>query len=156
MSLLKLTWQKSMGWILFIPFCGTLILIMKFWRRYRIENHDEIRRQYKIYAKDRSPLLICANHLTYVDPPVIIWALAWHIWYVFHFRSLSWNLAATEYRKNPFFRAVLFFAKGIYINRQGGKNHYDQVLGVARQLMLRGEPVTIFPEGRRSRTGRAA
>jgi len=123
--------------------------------RFEIENLSEIRRTFRVLVARPGPLLICANHLTYVDSAIILWALAPIWWYSLHYRKLSWNLPAGDhFRKGIFNRLVAFFFKCIFVHRDGSAEHKASVLAAARDLLMSGEPVTIFPEGRRSRSGR--
>ena len=146
--------QREVGrWIFFVPFCGSLILFLKWGIRYRIRDLKQLRAEFRELAEDGRPLLICSNHLTYLDPILLIYAFANHWWYLFHYRFLSWNLPAVEYKANPFYRLVCFAAKCLFIDRGGSRSHHLEVLSVARELLGRGEVVTLFPEGRRSTTG---
>src|SRR5579885_3587217 len=96
-SLSRVRLQKFVGWLVFVPFSGSLILFMKVFLRYRIQGLNEIRAGFRELTKSKEPLLICSNHLTYIDSVLLIYALGNHWWYLFNFRCLSWNLPAREY-----------------------------------------------------------
>lgn len=153
----KIFWvhiQRWIGLLAMVPFCGLLILMIKWYFKFKIENHAELRKLYRQLTRDRTPLMICANHLTYIDSILMIYAFANHWRYTFNYRLLSWNLPALEYSKVFFFRLVGLTAKCIFIDRGGSPTHHREILDVVRYWLERGEPVTIFPEGKRSRIGR--
>ena len=147
--------QRTIDWVFFIPFCGALLLAIRLLVRYSVENESELKRQYRELTDQTSPpLIVCSNHMTYIDSIVLHYAFGNHWWYWFHFRRLMWNLPASDYRSNPFFALVCFLSKCIFINRTGSKGHKDQVITLARDLLERGETLTVFVEGRRTRIGR--
>ena len=149
--------QRVIGWATLIPFCGLLCFIIRFVARYRIDRLPEIRRQYRelLRLHPDEPLVICANHLTFIDSALIIWALGSNFWYARNYRHFSWNLPAGDIFKKKFtFRLVAYLSKCIFIHRDGTKEHRDAVLELCQDLLARGEVVTIFPEGKRSRSGR--
>lgn len=145
--------QRTLDWICFLPVCGPLILIFKWGLQIRVADLKSWRARYKELTKDPSPLIICSNHLTYIDSIILIYAFGHHLWYWLHFRRLTWNTPGANYRSNKLFRFVFFFAKCLTIDRSGTRAHKMGVLSVVRDLLKKGEVLTIFPEGRRSKTG---
>lgn len=147
--------QRTCGWFLILPFCGLLAFLFRFVGRYRIENQRELRALYRELAKDKRPLLICLNHLTFIDSALAIWAFGSNFWYQFHYAKFSWNLPAGDFfKKKLSHRTVAYLAKCLFIHRDGTKRHKSAVLDLCMRLLRQGEVVTIFPEGKRSRTGR--
>lgn len=154
----KVRLQANVCRAILLPFGGLLILLMKIWRRYRIENLAQTRRQFKeIWAEKQdanAPLIICANHLTFIDSALIIWALASNFWYFFNYRAFSWNLPAGDFfKKKLHYHLTLYLTKCIFLDRKGTSAHKNAVLNVCRYLLEKGNIVLIFPEGQRSRTG---
>lgn len=144
--------------ILLLPFGGILILLMKYFRGYSIENTFAIRRQFKEIwlekERARQPLIICANHLTFIDSALIIWALASNFWYVENYRAFAWNLPAGDFFKQKLhYHLSLYLTKCIFLDRKGTAAHKNAVLNLCRYLLEKGSVVLIFPEGQRSRTG---
>lgn len=147
--------QKTVGWLLLLPFCTFLVFLMRVVRGYKIENMKEIRARFQEIAKEPGPLMICANHLTFIDSALMIWALASNPFYVRNHRFFAWNLPAGDFFKKKFhFRVVAYLSKCIFIHRDGNKEHKHGILKLCRHLLEKGEIVSIFPEGRRSRVGR--
>lgn len=157
-SVPALFFQRWVGWLFCIPFYETIAFLLRS-RRYQIVNLAEIRALYRelfeTARKERTPLIICANHLTFIDSCLMIWAFGSSRWYFRNYRAFSWNLPAGDFFRSKFaFRVVAFFGKCIFIHRDGTREHKESVLETSRDLAARGEVVTIFPEGRRSRSGR--
>ncbi len=147
--------QWFLDWFFLLPFAGLIVALMRFAGGYQIENRREIRRRFREISRDRAPLLICLNHLTFIDSALLMWAMAPNSWYFFNFRCFSWNLPAGDFfKKKMIYRLVALFSKCIFIHRDGSRDHKYSILGICRYLLLRGEVVSIFPEGKRSRSGR--
>jgi len=154
----KVRLQSLVCRILLLPFGGILILLMKYFRGYRIENMQEIRQAFKeIWTekqRTKKPLIICANHLTFIDSALIIWALASNFWYVSNYEAFTWNLPAGDFFKKKLrYHATLYLTKCIFLDRKGSAAHKNAVLNLCRHLLEKGNVVLIFPEGQRSRTG---
>ena len=154
----KVRFQSTVCRILLIPFGGILILLMKYFRGYQIENMKEIRSQFReiweAKQRDNSPLIICSNHLTFIDSALIIWALASNFWYLFNYRAFTWNLPAGDFfKKKLHYHLTLYLTKCIFLDRKGTPAHKNAVLNLCRYLLEKGNIVLIFPEGQRSRTG---
>ncbi|MEQ1643958.1 MAG: lysophospholipid acyltransferase family protein [Pyrinomonadaceae bacterium] len=155
----KTRFQSNLCRLLLLPLGGMLIVLMKYLRGYRIEDMKAVRAEFqKIWQeKQRSgrPLLICANHLTFIDSAIIIWALASNWWYVFNYNAFSWNVPAGDFfKKKVHYHAVLYLTKCIFIDRKGSPAHKNAVLNLCRYLLAKGNIVLIFPEGQRSRSGK--
>jgi 1-acyl-sn-glycerol-3-phosphate acyltransferase len=154
----KVRWQALVCRALLLPFGGMLILLMKIWRGYKIENLPAIRAQFKDIWEEKklrdAPLLICANHLTFIDSALIIWALASNFWYFFNYKAFTWNLPAGDFFKQKLrYHLTLYLTKCIFLDRKGTPAHKNAVLNLCCYLLEKGNVVLIFPEGQRSRTG---
>ena len=148
--------QREIGRIaglLWIPVAATLL---RFWMRYRVENVENLRRQYRdLRAGSHTPLLICANHLTLIDSLIITWALVspWRL--TFRFNLMPWNTPErTNFAAKWWQRFGSYLAKCIPVTRGGRREEVAQVLQRVSYLLRRGEVAVIFPEGGRSRSGR--
>lgn len=154
----KVRLQANICRILLLPFGGILILLMKYFRGYEIENLKGIRRQFREIWEEKQrakkPLIICANHLTFIDSALIIWALASNWFYLFNYKAFTWNLPAGDFfKKKLHYHLTLYLTKCIFLDRKGTPAHKNAVLNLCRYLLEKGHIVLIFPEGQRSRTG---
>ncbi len=152
---LSLRVQALLGWAAFGIVGPASVFTMRVARANRIEGVEEARRVYRQALASGKPTLICANHLTMVDSAYLHSALAPLHEYARHFRRFSWNVPATEhFTKNPFLRAVVYLGKCVPIDRSSAPEERKAVLERLTYLVSRGQIVTLFPEGARSRTGR--
>lgn len=148
-------WQHLLCRVLHIPLYAVCTGMMKYKARYVIENMAEVRRQFRELAREPGPILIASNHLTFIDSVLLIWAFGSNFWYLSHFDRFSWNLPAGDFfKKKLLYRFIALISKCVFIHRDGSKEHKDSVLTLCLHLLRAGEVVTIFPEGKRSRTGR--
>jgi hypothetical protein len=151
----RLQVQKIFGFITLLPFCYFILFIFKFIMKYRFENKKQIRAQFQKIIQDNQPLIICANHLTFIDSCLISWALASNLWYFFHYKHFSWNLPAGDFfGKKKRYRIIAFLGKCIFIHRDACPTHHNEILSICCRLLSQGNIITIFPEGKRSRSGR--
>jgi 1-acyl-sn-glycerol-3-phosphate acyltransferase len=151
----RLYFQRTISFLTLIPFCYSIIFIFKYIMGYQIEGKQRIRNQFKAIIKENKPLIICSNHLTFIDSALIIWALAPNIWYQFNYKYFSWNLPAGDFfGKKLYYRFIAFLSKCIFIHRDATPAHHNEILSICKDLLLKGEIITIFPEGKRSRSGR--
>lgn len=151
---LKIWWQYLLGQIFYGPLLWWVTLGARLWGL-KIQGHKSYRNFYKdLTSKDKPPLIICPNHLTYVDSVVLIYAFGNHFWYVSNFKKHMWNLVAKEYSKNPLFNFVCYLSKCIYLDREKERERNYPTIKAATSLLRNGEILLVFPEGRRSKTGR--
>lgn len=132
------------------------IFAMRLYFRYRIEDVDAVRAQYRqIRTQSDVPMLICANHLTLVDSFLVAWALGSGPYWLAHPDELPWNTPErTNFGKNLFSRMLIFITKCIAITRGGPREDIAVVLERVKYLLAHGETALLFPEAGRSRTGR--
>lgn len=155
----KTRFQSTLCRLLLLPVGGLLVAMMKYFRGYRINDMAAIRKQFKEIWREKErgqyPLVICSNHLTFIDSALIIWALASNFWYLFNYKAFTWNVPAGDFfKKKLHYHAVLYLTKCIFIDRKGSPAHKNAVLNLCRYLLAKGNIVLIFPEGQRSRDGR--
>lgn len=91
------------------------------------------------------PFILVANHCSHADPPLLGWATGHQIGRVVHF------MAKDEMQRWP---VLGWFAArgGVFFVRRGEGDRGAQ--RTALDLLARGKPIAIFPEGTRSRDGR--
>jgi len=135
-------------------YAPVVTLIMRLVMRYRFRDLRQVRRRFaQIRADHPGPLLICPNHLTMVDSAIVAWALAPTRRYLTDYAALPWNVPEQTNFANPFLRVFCYLAKCLPIRRGGSRQSQQAVMAKCAEVMRRGEPVLVFPEGRRSRRG---
>ena len=155
-TLARVLVQDIICWLALLPLGGALVLMLKYFRGYRIDNLKAIRREFRnLWNEHQAPIIICANHLTFIDSALIIWGLASNFWYWRNYRAFTWNLPAGDvFKKKLPISLSLYLTKCIFLHRDGSSNHKHHVLNLCRSLLLKDQVVLIFPEGQRSRSGR--
>lgn len=137
-----LLWPMAVAWMSLV-------------RGYRIRDVSTVRRRFRQLLKESAgPLLVCPNHLTWIDSLLVQWALVplWLGWR--GGRQLAWNLPEkANFSRTPLLRAVCYVGKCLPIVRGGDRRQQKIVLHKVRHLMERREIVLAFPEGTRSRSG---
>ena len=123
---------------------------------YRVRNLKEVRRQCTIeFSRHKGPWLICANHLTMVDSFILgnaAFSLGQHIT---GYKNLPWNLPErSNFQSNILLAVLCYLSKCIPVDRGGSRENMRKILDKCIYLLRRGDNIMIFPEGRRSRTGR--
>ncbi|MGC4113615.1 MAG: AMP-binding protein [Myxococcales bacterium] len=96
---------------------------------------------------ETGPFLICPNHLTYLDP---LWLAAKLPHYQ---RQRGCSFGKAELWKNPLTRFLVGLGRAIPVDREG-----DSVpaLRAGLEVLKSGQPLLMFPEGTRSRSGQLA
>ncbi len=148
--------QRAIGRLVAPLWLPIAAVVLRFFCGHRIENRPSVQEEFRrLRADTRSPLLICANHLTLVDSFVIAHALAPAWRYAIDFDALPWNTPEeTNFANTPLHRALAYLAKCIPIRRGGSREDIANVLNRVVYLLDRGEVALLFPEGGRSRSGR--
>lgn len=141
---------------LVFPVLGFFILVyLRYIRRARFKDLQATRERYRRLMAEGRPTLICSNHLTSFDSMYLHYGLGSLGGYLREYSMLAWNVPAAEnFTVSLFLKALTYFGKCIPVDRWGDAKHHDLVRAKLRWLMLRGEPVVMFIEGGRSRTGR--
>ena len=142
-----------------ICFCVLSFIYPIFWvwlfiiKQYHITQLQEIRDEFKkITCKvARSPLIICPNHLTYIDSMLLLLSFdsLWH--YMFRFYTFAWNFPKTEHVKNNLlYKVICYLGKCILLDVNVST---EQSMKKAVYLLMQGEYLMLFPEGHRSTNG---
>jgi hypothetical protein len=149
--------QRVVGQLLaplWIPVCAGLI---RWFFRWRIEGVEETRRAFrKLRSESQAPILVCPNHLTMLDSFLVAHALASPSWHLLHFgSSMPWNVPERRNFASTWWKQVLVYVmQCIPIVRGGDRNEVARVFARLETVLGNGNPVLVFPEGQRSRTGR--
>ncbi|TDR22557.1 lysophospholipid acyltransferase family protein [Marinicella litoralis] len=151
---IQLTMQKSVALVCFPLLFSMVIIWFKFFKKYQIKDMKAVRQQFK-QIKQNNPdgLLVCPNHLTFIDSMILIWAFGSPWSYLRSFRTMCWNLPkASHVKESKLYRAICYLGKCILIepDTKASKLTMDK----ASYLLNKGQYVMVFPEGTRSNTGR--
>lgn len=130
--------------------------ILRFGMGFRIEGAASLRERFRALRRtDAAPLLICPNHLTLVDSALVAWALGSPRFFLRDFAALPWNLPERRnFATQWWSRAGVWLLKCLPIERGGRRDRLSHTLADAAALLAAGDVLLVFPEGRRSRTGR--
>lgn len=127
-------------------------------KKYRIGTEDlrSIRNKYQdILSNVEGPLLICSNHLTYVDSIIQAAFLNSTFGYLKNFKGMPWNLPERKNFYNKIlWRIICYLGKCIPVNRGGTLIERNNFLNKVSYVLNKGDTLSIFPEGKRSRTGK--
>ncbi len=147
--------QSALGFLTAGLLAPLYFLFMKF-RGYRIMDLDKIRRQWAGLLKNhRGPWLICGNHLTLIDSIIMIYALVSLGGHIKGFQRLPWNLPErANFQQNLFMVILCYLSKCIPVSRGGDREEMQATLARCNYLLERRQVLMVFPEGRRSRSGR--
>lgn len=138
---------------LFGPFVSFIVF-----RLYGIKtsNLQKIRKDYKeMLRQEEGPLLICSNHLTRVDSIVqsAFFNSVWGYW--LNYQSLPWNLPEkTKFYHKWYYRLVCYLGKCMPVLRGAPVAESKRSLQKMLYILNKGDVISIFPEGKRSRSGR--
>jgi hypothetical protein len=137
--------------VVLAPFYFVLIRLMG----YRIRDLKAVRAACRReFERHKGPWLICANHLTMVDSPLLIYAMLSLESHLRVYRRIPWNLPERTNFSNPFLVLLCYLSKCIPVQRGGPRAEMKQTLAKCAYLLSRKQQLLIFPEGGRSRTGR--
>jgi hypothetical protein len=90
-----------------------------------------------------------------IDSFLIAWALGTPWWYTLHPNTLPWNVPEKSIFGSTLPRRIaLYIVKCLPLERGGSRAEITAVLSRIAHTLTVGEQVLIFPEGRRSRSGR--
>jgi len=120
-----------------------------------VDNLKELRREYKELLKNaKGPVLVCTNHLTLIDSIIQAVALGSVSSYLLNFRLLPWNLPEkTNFYHKFHWRAVCYLGKCIPVIRKASPKETKNTTQKMQYVLAKGDVISIFPEGKRSRTG---
>lgn len=91
---------------------------------------------------ERGPIIICPNHISFLDPPIIGAVFTRRIFF----------MAKAELFKNPLFKFILSNGLGAFPVKRGTSDL--TAIKIALKHLKNGHVVGIFPEGTRSKTGK--
>lgn len=150
-------WVQHLLAQLFIPFTYAVgIFLMRVLLNYRWEDLKSVRRQLQTLVRTgEGPLMILPNHLTMIDSLIIIWAMTPFWKALGHPELFPWNTPEKKnYAHVAPVRFFTYIGKCIPVVRGGSAEKTKELLDKIRQLLSWGQTMMMFPEGKRSETGR--
>jgi 1-acyl-sn-glycerol-3-phosphate acyltransferase len=152
----RLRVQRAIAHATALLWLPLLALSLRLGGRWRIEGASALRAAYRTLRGDgTTPLLVCPNHLTMIDSALVASALGSPGFFLSHWSALPWNLPEqSHFAANPFSAGISYLLKCLPLHRGGSRRELAGVLEQAAWLLRNGEAVLVFPEGRRSRSGR--
>ena len=123
---------------------------------YRVRDLKGTRRRCAAeFNEHKGGWIVCSNHLTMIDSFILSYAMLNLGQHIIHYKKIPWNLPEwNNYKDNILLTILSYLSKCIPINRGGAREKMKESLEKCIYLLKSGETIMIFPEGRRSRTGR--
>ncbi|HAJ27152.1 MAG TPA: hypothetical protein DCG53_07905 [Syntrophus sp. (in: bacteria)] len=152
----QLRLQTALGSLTSWLLAPLYFLFLRSWRGYRVRDLDKIRRQWAgLTEGHKGPWLICGNHLTLIDSLILIYALTSMGRHITEYSRLPWNLPErANFQRNIFLVVLCYLAKCIPVSRGGDREEMQATLAKCNYLLEGQQILMVFPEGRRSRSGR--
>ncbi len=153
---LNLEAQRVASRCLFVLFGPLMSFLFYFYFKYEAKDVSKIRSRYRQLLKEANgPVLICSNHLTLIDS--IIQSILFNstIGYLYNFKSLPWNLPEKKNFYHKFhWRLICYLGKCIPVVRGGSIKESKNSLSKMQYILKKGDTLSVFPEGKRSRDGK--
>lgn len=152
---LSLAIQEAVSYCLFLIFGPLIFIIFKYKFKFQVDDLEAHRKKYQeILGQSRGPVLICTNHLTKIDSVIQAMIINSVGGYLLNFKSLPWNLPEkSNYYHKFMLRAFCYLGKCIPVQRMTGPHNKLKTMSRIQHVLSRGNVVSIFPEGTRSRSG---
>jgi 1-acyl-sn-glycerol-3-phosphate acyltransferase len=123
---------------------------------YRIRDLNRVREEVaRLYREHEGPWIVCPNHLTMIDSPLLSYGMASLPDHILKFHQVPWNLPERDnFQRNALVAFLCYLAKCLPVNRGGSRDDLQRVLDQCCCLLEARQSLMIFPEGGRSRSGR--
>jgi 1-acyl-sn-glycerol-3-phosphate acyltransferase len=140
---------------LFILLGPFVTCLFKYKFKYEVDDLKAAREKYQdILRNKKGPVLLCTNHLTLIDSVIQTTILNSTTGYLLNFSSFPWNLPEkSNYYNKYLLRLFCYLGKCIPVQRMTGSKNTKKTMAQIQFVLARGDVISIFPEGTRSRTG---
>jgi hypothetical protein len=147
--------QGAVSHCLFMLLGPFVFILFKYKFKFKVDGLKQARKKYrKILQSHKGPVLLCTNHLTLIDSIIQTIIINSVGGYLFNFSSFPWNLPEkSNYYHKPLLRFFCYLGKCIPVQRMTGAANTKKTMAKIQYILARGNVVSIFPEGTRSRTG---
>jgi 1-acyl-sn-glycerol-3-phosphate acyltransferase len=124
--------------------------------RYSAIDTAGVRSKFAQIRRDHpGPILLCTNHLTLIDSIVQGVLLNSLLRYMTSVSALPWNLPERKnFDKSLAWRLTCYLGRCIPVTRGASQEESRRVQDKMTYVLRRGDIISIFPEGTRSRSGR--
>ncbi|MEM6640680.1 MAG: 1-acyl-sn-glycerol-3-phosphate acyltransferase [Pseudomonadota bacterium] len=136
---------------------GPIVVALCRWRwGYRAVDLQGVRKRFaEIRSKHPGPMILCTNHLTLIDSIVQGYILMSLPRYMTQVSALAWNLPERKnFNQTLAWRITCYLGRCIPVTRGGTLAQRNLAQDRMRYVLNRGDMISIFPEGTRSRSGR--
>ena len=156
----SLNLQKAISYCLLLILDPVVRALYYFYFRFTVDGDtkrlNSIRSKYaEIRRAHPGPLLICTNHLTYIDSLIqaVILSSTWN--YLGNLSGLAWNLPERKNFYHKFiYRVICYLGRCIPVERGASPAEAKRVTNQMLHVLRHNGIISIFPEGKRSRTGK--
>lgn len=130
--------------------------ILHFFLRFKSKGNEHISDAYRIAKEKNVGVMFCANHISELDPILILFGTgplsrAYPMFYVIFTLSVYRDVALFGWR--AFLYGELFFKCWGAHPLIAGQKDYSVALAPHVPILMNGNSLTMFPEGRISKTG---
>ncbi len=148
--------QRLVSYGLLVVFGPVIHLLFRYRFRYSAQDLAGVRRRYRAIRRQHGgAMLLCTNHLTLVDSIVQGVILNPLGRYLAHVSALPWNLPERKnFNHAVSWRIACYLGRCIPVTRGASKDQARRVQAKMKHVLERGDIISIFPEGKRSRSGR--
>lgn len=152
---LSLTIQEAVSYCLFLIYAPLIYLLYKYKFRFKVDDLNAVRKKYQELLKDNpGPVIICTNHLTLIDSVIQAVIINSISGYMQNFSGLPWNLPEkSNFYHNYVTRLFCYLGKCIPVQRMTDPKNKLKTMEKIEYVISRGQVVSVFPEGTRSRSG---
>lgn len=132
------------------------VIWLKYIRAYRIRDLVGLRKRvHELLRQAPGPVVVCPNHLTWIDSLMVQWVISPPLQLFRTFRLFCWNVPEqTNLGSSLLLRMYCYIGKCLPIRRGGDRTQQNRVLENLSHMLYRGDLVMVFPEGGRSESGR--
>lgn len=148
--------QRLVSFVLLIIFGPIIHGLYHVRYRYSAIDTAGVRSKFAQIRRDHpGPMLLCTNHLTLIDSIVQGVLLNSLLRYMTRVSALPWNLPERKnFDKSLAWRLTCYLGRCIPVTRGASQEESRRVQDKMTHVLRRGDIISIFPEGTRSRSGR--
>ncbi|MEM9056840.1 MAG: 1-acyl-sn-glycerol-3-phosphate acyltransferase [Pseudomonadota bacterium] len=147
--------QRTLSFLLLILFGTLCVAMFRLRYRYSAENLRAVRDRFAAIRRQHDgAMLLCTNHLTLIDS-IVQGVMLRPLWqYLTSPSALAWNLPERKNFNHALsWRVACYLGRCIPVTRGGSPEQSKRTQAQMQHVLERGDIISIFPEGKRSRSG---